>query len=74
VRKLCGPDVFMDDVGATMVSTGVAPERIHTERFGDKGGRGSASARGGVMAACALAPATTIGDSLDARSQIRFDH
>ncbi len=33
---VCGPDAFMDDVGATMLAAGVAPERVHTERFGSR--------------------------------------
>jgi ferredoxin-NADP reductase/MOSC domain-containing protein YiiM len=31
---LCGPDVFMRDVGAALTARGVAPERVATEAFG----------------------------------------
>jgi ferredoxin-NADP reductase len=30
---LCGPDGFMDDIAAGLVSDGVAPDRIHRESF-----------------------------------------
>jgi ferredoxin-NADP reductase/MOSC domain-containing protein YiiM len=33
---ICGPDRFMDDVTAALTTIGVAPARIHTERFGTR--------------------------------------
>ncbi|MDX6301927.1 MAG: hypothetical protein QOF53_3141 [Nocardioidaceae bacterium] len=33
---VCGPETFMDDVGAALASVGLEPRRIHTERFGSR--------------------------------------
>jgi ferredoxin-NADP reductase/MOSC domain-containing protein YiiM len=33
---VCGPTAFMDAVGAALVSLGIQPERVHTERFGSR--------------------------------------
>ncbi len=33
---LCGPESFMDDVTAALAAIGIAPDRIHTERFGSQ--------------------------------------
>ncbi|HYC80339.1 MAG TPA: MOSC and FAD-binding oxidoreductase domain-containing protein [Solirubrobacterales bacterium] len=33
---ICGPDSFMDDLSAGLLASGVAPERVHTERFGSR--------------------------------------
>jgi ferredoxin-NADP reductase/MOSC domain-containing protein YiiM len=31
---LCGPDAFMNDITSALTGLGIAPARIHTERFG----------------------------------------
>jgi ferredoxin-NADP reductase len=33
---VCGPEPFMDDVAAALAGVGIAPARIHTERFGSR--------------------------------------
>jgi ferredoxin-NADP reductase/MOSC domain-containing protein YiiM len=33
---VCGPESFMDDVTAALTTAGIAPARIHTERFGSR--------------------------------------
>ena len=33
---VCGPEQFMDDVAAALAALGIAPARIHTERFGSR--------------------------------------
>ena len=33
---ICGPVGFMDDVSAALVSSGIAPSRVHMERFGSQ--------------------------------------
>ncbi|GAA4358585.1 MOSC and FAD-binding oxidoreductase domain-containing protein [Angustibacter luteus] len=33
---LCGPEPFMDDVAQALTGVGIAPARIHTERFGSR--------------------------------------
>ncbi len=33
---VCGPERFMDDVAAALAGVGIAPARIHTERFGSR--------------------------------------
>jgi ferredoxin-NADP reductase/MOSC domain-containing protein YiiM len=33
---VCGPEMFMDDVGAALAGLGIAAARIHTERFGSR--------------------------------------
>lgn len=48
---LCGPNAFMDDVGAALVTAGIDPARLHTERFGSR-----APVNPGVVAAAARPP------------------
>jgi ferredoxin-NADP reductase/MOSC domain-containing protein YiiM len=33
---VCGPEPFMDDVAVALAGVGIAPARIHTERFGSR--------------------------------------
>jgi ferredoxin-NADP reductase len=33
---VCGPTTFMDTVGEALLSLGIQPERVHTERFGSR--------------------------------------
>ena len=33
---VCGPEPFMDDVGAALAAIGIDPARVHTERFGSR--------------------------------------
>jgi ferredoxin-NADP reductase/MOSC domain-containing protein YiiM len=33
---VCGPGAFMDDVTQALLGAGLAPERVHTERFGSR--------------------------------------
>ncbi len=69
---ICGPGPMMDAAEAALVERGVAPERIHIERF--TAGRPSAAAAAQLAALQQQAAGLKIGVTLDGRTRkVDFD-
>ena len=72
---VCGPFGLNDEAEAALLATGVAPERIHVERFGIPSAAGAASSKQEVREGdAAQARVTIVRDGLAREIDFRSEH